>query len=218
MRTCQLNRNPGAHYRAIVTFARTVEGRRGPRYPGNAGSDRKRGIFVLMFPGRLEGWLENDRSNLPLVKHSESDVAAQRLDGVRMDRQGRERALLAKTVIARRYIEARRSGPRSDDQNENRNPARIKVLHSAPSVLPLASPASRSGRSIVVVAAINGPIEIKPMVCQVAYTPAAPAIDIDMTARIERGPGMRVLAHHPDRQLIGDPVIDARLTPPVVKL
>jgi hypothetical protein len=48
--------------------------------------------------------------------------------------------------------------------------------------------------------------------------PASSTIDIDMTARLQGSPGMRVFAHYADRQLIGDAVIEAQLTPPVVKL
>src|SRR5271170_7656014 len=40
--------------------------------------------------------------------------------------------------------------------------------------------------------------------------PASSTIDVDITARLERGPGMRVFAHRTDRQLIADPVIDSQ--------
>src|SRR5580693_6926198 len=40
--------------------------------------------------------------------------------------------------------------------------------------------------------------------------PAASTIDVDITARLERRPGMRVFAHSTDRQLIADPVIDSQ--------
>src|SRR5580693_798417 len=39
--------------------------------------------------------------------------------------------------------------------------------------------------------------------------PAASAIDVDITARLLARPGMGVLSHHPDSQVIGDAVIDA---------
>jgi len=42
-------------------------------------------ILVLMFPGRFEGWLDQDLPDLPLVKGSESYIAPERLRGARMD-------------------------------------------------------------------------------------------------------------------------------------
>src|ERR1700681_4175575 len=39
--------------------------------------------------------------------------------------------------------------------------------------------------------------------------PATPTIDIDVTTRIKPSPSVGVLAHHPDGQLLGDPVIEA---------
>jgi hypothetical protein len=73
-----LNGDPGAHDRAIVTFVGAEEGRRWPGNPGKAGGDRKCRILVLMFPGRFEGWLEQDLSDLPLLKGPETHVAPER--------------------------------------------------------------------------------------------------------------------------------------------
>ena len=76
-------------------------------------------------------------------------------------------------------------------------------------MLPVASPPKAgAARIIVVVAAVNGGIEIKPVVEPGRVQPASSTIDIDMTARAERGPGMRIVAHHADRQLIGDAIVD----------
>ena len=71
------------------------------------------------------------------------------------------------------------------------------------------SPQAGAARIIVVVAAVNGAVEIDPMVEPGRVQPAATTIDVDMTARVERRPGMRIPAHHADGQLIGDAVIDA---------
>jgi hypothetical protein len=43
--------------------------------PG-AGGDGKRGIFVLMFPGRFQNWLNHDLTDLPLVEEPETHVAS----------------------------------------------------------------------------------------------------------------------------------------------
>ena len=51
-----------------------------------------------MFPRSLEGWLDQDLSDLPLVIGSESHIAPQRLGGARMDLQGRNRTLLVESV------------------------------------------------------------------------------------------------------------------------
>src|ERR1700722_18576829 len=67
-----------------------------------------------------------------------------------------------------------------------------------------------AARIIVVVAAVNGSIEINPVVVLGRIQSAPTTINIDLTARIESGPGMRVLAHHSDCQLIGDAVIDPK--------
>ena len=69
------NSDTGADDCAIVTFAGSEEGRRWPGYIGKAGRDRKSGILVLMFPSRFDGWLDHDRSDLPLIKEPESHVA-----------------------------------------------------------------------------------------------------------------------------------------------
>jgi hypothetical protein len=69
-----------------VTFARAGERGRRPWDPRKAGRDRKGGILVLMFPGRFQGWLDDDLSNLPLIKGSKPGIAPERLGGVRMDR------------------------------------------------------------------------------------------------------------------------------------
>src|SRR5580704_564408 len=54
-----------------------------------------------MFPGRFEGWLDDDFAELPLVKEPETDIASKRVDGVRMDLHRCQRAVLAKTVDIR---------------------------------------------------------------------------------------------------------------------
>src|ERR1700760_2199960 len=56
---------------------------------------------------------------------------------------------------------------------------------------------------------INRGIEINAMVGPGRVEAASSAIDIDIATWLERGPGVRVVTHHPDRQLIGDPVIDS---------
>src|SRR5882757_5574800 len=71
---------------------------------------------------------------------------------------------------------------------------------------------SQSGttRIIGVVATVNRSIEINPMVVPGRVQSASTAIDIDMATWIERGPGMRVVSHDADRQLVRDPVVDAQ--------
>src|SRR5580698_7543545 len=51
-------------------------------------------------------------------------------------------------------------------------------------------------------------IKIDPMIVPGRVETASSAIDIDISTILERGPGVRVVAHYPDCQLIGDPVID----------
>ncbi len=51
-----------------------------------------------MFPGRFEGWLDDDFPDLPLVKEPETDVAPERIGRIRLDLHRRQRAVLTKTV------------------------------------------------------------------------------------------------------------------------
>src|SRR5271166_3329260 len=95
---------------------------------------------------------------------------------------------------------------------------KVEIVTAANKRAPLRSLGAAGGESseagaarfIGIVAAINCSIEIKPMVEPGCVQPASSTIDVDITARLERGPGMRVLAHRTDRQLIADPVIDSQ--------
>src|SRR5271166_5320123 len=66
----------------------------------------------------------------------------------------------------------------------------------------------RPTRAIDVVAAIYRAIEINPMAEPSGVNSASPAIDIDIAAGFQARPGMGVLAHRTDSQLVGDAVID----------
>jgi hypothetical protein len=49
-------------------------------------SNRESGIFVLMFPGGFERWLDDHLSDLQGVKGPEPHVAPEGFGGARMDR------------------------------------------------------------------------------------------------------------------------------------
>src|ERR1700735_2882635 len=57
--------------------------------------------------------------------------------------------------------------------------------------------------------AVNGSVKIESVAKPGCIDSPAPAVDTEVTARVKRGPGMCILAHHTDGQLIGDPVIEA---------
>src|SRR6266478_2134241 len=66
--------------------------KKGCRWTGNIGKssrDRERRILELMFPSRFKKWFDMNRSNLPLVRGPETDIAAQRFFRIRMDRERR---------------------------------------------------------------------------------------------------------------------------------
>src|SRR5580700_427289 len=59
-------------------------------------------------------------------------------------------------------------------------------------------------------AAINGCIQIEPVVEPGRVHSASSSISVDMTTRIETGPRMRVVTHHPNRKVIQDAVVDTQ--------
>src|SRR5271165_5548105 len=58
-------------------------------------------------------------------------------------------------------------------------------------------------------AAINGCVQIEPVVEPGRVQSASSSINIDMTTRIEIGPRMRIVTHHTNRKVIQDAVVDA---------
>src|ERR1700731_3740333 len=67
-----------------------------------------------------------------------------------------------------------------------------------------------AARIIGVVAAVNGCVEVNPMAKPGCVQSASSAIDIDIATGAERSPGMRVLAHGADGQLVGYSIIDTQ--------
>jgi hypothetical protein len=59
-------------------------------------------------------------------------------------------------------------------------------------------------------AAVDGSVNIDPVAEPGCVHPSASAIDIDMTAWVKVCPDVRILAHHADRQLVGDAVVEAQ--------
>src|SRR5580704_8935379 len=194
-----------------MTLARTKEGRGRAGDAGKAGRDRKYGIQVLMFPSCFENGLKQNLADLPLIKDSEPHVAPERVDRVRLDLHRGQRAVLAESVHVRVGVLQRSN--RTDGQR-----TKVKIVPAADERAQLCSLGATGGKStqaraarmVAVVAAVDGGIEINPVVGPGRVDPASSAIDINTATRLERGPGVRVLAHHPNRQLIGDSVIDTK--------
>src|ERR1700674_3785732 len=59
-------------------------------------------------------------------------------------------------------------------------------------------------------AAINGCVQIEPVVEPGSVHTASSSINVDMTTRSETGPRMRVVTHHTNRKVIQDAVVDAQ--------
>ena len=93
-----------------------------------------------MFPGRFQGGLDDDFSDLPLVKEPETDVAPERIGGTRLDLHRRQGTALTKAVDLRVSVLQRGHRPDGQRPKWKSYPPLIKVLNSAPSVLPEASP------------------------------------------------------------------------------
>src|SRR3984957_16703533 len=185
------------------------EGRRRSGNSGQSGSDRKGRILVFMFPDRFERWLDHDRSNLPVVKGSQTHVAPERFGGIGLGLQGRQRAFLAEAVDV--HLSILKRGGWTDAQL-----AKMEIVAAAEKRPPLRSFGAATGepsqtgtvRIIVVVAAVDCSIEKNSMVVPGRVQPASSTIDIDMATWLKRRPGMRIVAHHADNELIGDAVID----------
>ena len=73
----------------VAAFGWSKKGRRWSRNIGKSSRDRERRILELRFPSRIEKWFDMNRSNLPLVRGSEADIAAQRFFRIGMDRERR---------------------------------------------------------------------------------------------------------------------------------
>jgi hypothetical protein len=67
-----------------------------------------------MFPNRFERRLDHDLSDLQLIKRSETDIAPERPGGIRMDRQGCQRAFLAESLHL--HVGKLKRGDRTDGQ------------------------------------------------------------------------------------------------------
>jgi hypothetical protein len=182
-----------------VTFGRAGEGGRWSGNIGKAGGDRKRRIQVLMFPSRFEGGLNDDFSDPPLVKEPETEVAPERVGRARLDLHWRQRAVLIKTVDIRVGVLQR--GHRADGQQTE-----VEIVSTTEKGAQLGScdvPGGeplegRAARTVAVVAAIDGSIEIKSVVRPGRVHSPSSAIDIVTATGLERGRGMRILAHHAD--------------------
>src|SRR5271165_461677 len=68
----------------------------------------------------------------------------------------------------------------------------------------------RTAGCIDVVASVDSAVEIQPAIKPVCVNSAATAVDIDVSARFQARPGVRILSHDSDCQLIVDPVIDSQ--------
>src|ERR1700761_588204 len=63
-------------------------------------------------------------------------------------------------------------------------------------------------------ATVNGAVKIESATKPGGIHSPSPAVDIDMTARVKRSPAMRVLPHHSNGQLIGEPVVQTQTDSP----
>src|SRR5208337_4393365 len=68
----------------------------------------------------------------------------------------------------------------------------------------------RTAGVVYVVASIDSAIEIQPAIKPACVDSAATAVDVDVSARFQARPGVRVLSHDPDDQLIREPEINPK--------
>src|ERR1700730_13658050 len=59
-------------------------------------------------------------------------------------------------------------------------------------------------------AAVNCAIKIEPVIVPGGVDTTSSAIDIHVAGRVNRGPGVGIIAHYPDSQLVGDPEIQTQ--------
>src|ERR1700722_11374244 len=102
----------------------------------------------------------------------------------------------------------------------------MEIVPAADKCAPLRSLGAPGGESsqtgaariIGFVAAVNGCVEVNPMVKPGCVQSASSAIDIDIATGVERSPGMRVLAHSADGQLVGYSITDTQAYTPGLEI